>query len=174
MCISRCVPLGPFLTLVLTASGACAHGSNASAPSPTRTFQTIDAAKACAREALISVGFLPETGTNPNSAGEITRAETATSINSQLITPLPAGKQVDYATAGARVQLGPKGDTTVTVGVTVQTLSYGTTRTSGPCGRSRAPRCGRAMPSRPGVSWFREPEPQALSPAADAGLGRRT
>jgi len=124
ICIRRCVPLGPFLTLVLTASGACAHGSSASAPSPTRTFQTIDAAKACAREALISVGFLPETGTNPNSAGEITRAETATSINSQLITPLPDGKQVDYATAGARVQVGPKGDTTVTVGVTVQTLLW--------------------------------------------------
>jgi len=121
MSISRLSTLSPLIALVLGA-GACATPPGAGAPSPTPTFQTIDEAKDCARDALVRAGFLPETVANPGAAGGTIPAETPTSVSGRLITPLGDGRQIDYATAVAHVHVGPQGDTTVTVGVHVETL----------------------------------------------------
>ena len=90
-------------------------------PTPTRTFATIDEAKACARDALASAGFLPQTLVFPGPDGAVVPGETPTSVNGRIITPLGTGQQVDLASAGARLRVGPQGDTTVTVGVSVKT-----------------------------------------------------
>jgi hypothetical protein len=124
MSIRRLTATGACLAvgLALAATEGCAPRGGTATPAPTRTFQTIDEAKDCAREALLSAGFHAETRTNPSPAGGILPGETATSINTRLITSLPAeGKQIDYAVAAARLRVGADGDTTITVQVSVST-----------------------------------------------------
>jgi len=121
--------IGPFTTLgallgLALGAGACAPHSGTAAPSPTRTFRTIAEAKDCARDALASAGFLPETRVLPGPDGGVVPGETPTSISGRIITPLGNGMRIDYASAGARLRIERQGDTTVTVGVSVQTLLW--------------------------------------------------
>lgn len=121
---SRLSTLSLLVALMLGA-GACAPPSSAGAPSPTPTFHTIDEAKDCARDALVSAVFLPETVANPGISGGMIPAETPTSVSGRIITPRGDGRQIDYATAVAHVRVVPRGDTTVTVGVHVETFLQG-------------------------------------------------
>ena len=123
------MPIGPLTTrgsllALILGAGACAPPASPGAPSPTRTFQTTAEAKNCARDALASAGFLPETRVNPGPDGGVVPGETPTSVSGRIITPLGDGKRIDYASAGAHFRIGPQGDTTVTVGVSVQTLLW--------------------------------------------------
>ena len=113
MAIRRLTPLTALWALALGA-GACAPPPGTAAP--IRTFPTIDEAKACARDALVSVGFLPETLKSPGADAGVVPGETPTSVGGRLVTPLGNDTQIDYARASARVRIGPQGDTTVTVG----------------------------------------------------------
>ena len=119
MAIRRLTPLAPIWALALGA-GACAPPPGTAAP--IRTFPTIDEAKACARDALVSVGFLPETLKSPGADAGVVPGETPTSVGGRLVTPLGNDTQIDYARASARLGIGPQGDTTVTVVVRVQTV----------------------------------------------------
>ena len=119
MATSRLTSLGPIWALALGA-GACAPPPGP--PAPIRTFPTIDEAKACARDALVSVGFLPETLKSPGADAGVVPGETPTSVGGRLVTPLGNQTQIDYARASARLRIGPQGDTTVTVVVSVQTV----------------------------------------------------
>ena len=119
MAVRRLTPFAPIWALALGA-GACAPPPGA--PAPIRTFPTIDEAKACARDALVSVGFLPETLKSPGADAGVVPGEAPTSVGGRLVTPLGNETQIDYARASARLRIGPQGDTTVTVVVSVQTV----------------------------------------------------
>jgi hypothetical protein len=116
------VTSGSTLLALAFGTGACAPHAAPGAPLPARTFATVAEAKACALDALASAGFLPVTRVSPGPNGGTIPGETPTGVNSRVVTQLGDREQIDYASAGAQVRVGPGGDTTVTVGVSVQTL----------------------------------------------------
>jgi len=121
MAIDNLRALAPFVALALGV-GACAP--HPGAPTPTRAFPTVDLAKACARDALATAGLLPETVTLPGPDGGVYPGETATSVGGRIITPLGDATRIDLARAYTRIQVGPQGDTTATVAVSVGTLQW--------------------------------------------------
>jgi hypothetical protein len=110
------VPPAAGVALMLALAGC---GSSPGSTAPVRTFETVEAAMTCAREALISAGFLPQS--RVTSYGMIP-GETARSVSGRVITHVGADRQFDYASAGARARIDANGDTTATVWVEVSTL----------------------------------------------------